>query len=765
MCVFFYIILPLFPKLVSGEFSASVSERPLFDRREPMESVALNVCKEIVGISAQSLFYTVQLKSGPFNKHFIRQLHEASIQTILISHQSKLNEVVTNGHIKNMIFILEDIDELLSLIFDTIANVNPSGSNQVRKTRLENDEKQLAEALPLYCVMLNDCLMRSRERSCDNQVNITTEELKDGSFLSDHVFNTTRGFSGNKVWNAKNYLVFMLKSTEQNYVDRRLETQLPHHEWAKETVNTPSRVDVTDGLMFCFKLFWRFFKSQRAVICHPEGCEKYDPFLENLISNRGEAKETFFDFSWSNMHGKSIRVGGGIATVLSNGSRNLGYPYLYKLILEVNFLNHVIDIFIDSVNSTLDVDFIDSSEYNKISCYSSDDVLKLDVDIKNVETGINSDGVDYSQLDISVSIDTGAVCLVVPHSGFMSQGLVIFKCFSPWAWVFILITAVLFISSQLIFQYIQCKVFHRFYSEAELDHYKSTSSILTIYGYFICGRPPSLLLGHLFTGKVLFFIFSFSALIISTVYLSGVTTLLSERVPGTEIDSLQMLEESEIFIQTDSALFNVETIRNAFDRQNLSEALKAKVVNTLDFYTGMVLDEVTDVADLIPNYFEAYTNRSLTIKNASDSRLEKVEDNIRSIATTDAFVVHVPTFSTLRESVFMQHMLMKEEFEYHLVEECLMTYPFLISFEKNSFLFDKLNHLIARYLESGLARRFLEKNQVLKNVRFEISRLTTDGGMPRPYNLNDLQSAFISLFFGLFLSILAFIGELSIDYF
>ncbi|CAH0390395.1 unnamed protein product [Bemisia tabaci] len=263
MYIPFYIILPLLEKIVPGTCSISVSDKLLFDRWEPMVSVAFNVCKEIVDISAQSLFYTVQLKSGPSNMHFTRQLHEASIQTILISHHSKLNEVVISGHIKNMIFILEDIDELLSLIFETIANEHPSGSNQARKSGLANNEKQLAGALPHYCIKLNDHLVRSSEKRCDEQVNITTEELKDTSVLSDHLSKRARGFSGNKVWNPKNYLVFVLKSTERYHVNQRHETQLPHYKRATKTANTRFRVDVTDSLIFCFKLFWRFFKGRK----------------------------------------------------------------------------------------------------------------------------------------------------------------------------------------------------------------------------------------------------------------------------------------------------------------------------------------------------------------------------------------------------------------------------------------------------------------------------------------------------------------------
>ncbi|CAH0390394.1 unnamed protein product [Bemisia tabaci] len=450
--------------------------------------------------------------------------------------------------------------------------------------------------------------------------------------------------------------------------------------------------------------------------------------------------------------------------VCTEGSLGHGYPYYPKLELEGLLFDHVLGILSDSLNSTLDKRYFDDPDFVNSSVCMFESNLKYDLALRKIDIGIGSDGVDYSQFDYSVSIDTGAVCIVVPHSDFMSQGLVIFKSFSLWVWVFVLITSILYILSQLIFQHIQYKVFYRLYSEAEIDLFKSTSSILTVYAYFICGRPPSLLLGHLFTGKVLFFIFSFSALIISTIFLSSMTTLLSERVPGAEIDTLKMLQESEIFIQTDF-LFDVANIQSAFDRQNLSEALKAKVVNNLDYYIEMVLAEMLGINRVFLQYMERDINRSMIIRNISDDMMKIVEDNIRAMATMDAFLVHLPTISTPRESVIMQHKLIKEGFKYHLVKECLMTYPIMISFEKNSFLFDKFNQIIARYLEGGLARRFLE-HKVPSNIKFDFSHSKTDGGKPpRPYGLNDLQSAFIGLFVGLILSFLTFVGELSINYF
>ncbi|CAH0389393.1 unnamed protein product [Bemisia tabaci] len=626
------------------------------DQWEPMVSVAVNVCQEIVNISQQPLFYTINLKSDVFGMHFIQQLHEASVQTILISHPSEMNRVVISDHGKNMIFILEDIYELLNFIFHTIAKKNSLRSHQNFVSRQKNNGNHSMEDLPQYCIKVDERLLRvNEEKMCDEQVNMTREDLEAGSVLPDHVFNKTRGFYGSKIWNAKNYLVFVLKSIAPIPPSHRHRAGLPCQKWTNETINNHSHVDLIDSLMFCFKFFWRFFKGQRTLICHPGGCEQYDPFTENLVSQGEEAGEDFFDFSWSDMHLKVLRVYGSQADWMKE---NLDYIVRedYKADFDSKFLV-TFPYIAHSLNCNVYEVYHASHEV--------DADLKFDIDLHQVDIGINHGGIDYSQFDFSVSFDSGALGIAVPHSGFMSQ-----------------------------------------------------------------------------------------------VFLSGMTTLLSERVPQSDIDSLKMLEESHVLIQTQT-FFNVKDIQSSFDRQGISEALKGKLVDSLEFYTDKMINAV-DPTLFFANYPRRYENRSLFIGNISRSLVEKMEECIRSVATTDAVLVHLPIATTPKESLFMRHFLMTEEFEYHLMKEYIMTDPWMIVFKKNSFVFDRLNKIIARYLETGHTRKALEK-LIPSNLRFDVSSGTIEGKKPRPYNIDDLQSAFIGLIVGLFLSFLVFLYELSID--
>lgn len=238
-CDSLYILSPILTIIISGGRGTSLFKRTDFDQWEPMVSVAFNVCQEIVHKSQQSLFYTVHLKSDESRVPLIKQLHEASVQTILISHPSEMNRVVISDHRKNMIFIFEDIDELINFIFYTVAKDPLFGSDQNVESRPKNHENKLIEDLPQYCIKIDERLLRvNEEKRCDGHVNMTSEELRPGSILSDHVFNETRGFYGNKVWNAKNYLVLILKNFAQICPNQRHgPPRLSCQKWMNKTMN------------------------------------------------------------------------------------------------------------------------------------------------------------------------------------------------------------------------------------------------------------------------------------------------------------------------------------------------------------------------------------------------------------------------------------------------------------------------------------------------------------------------------------------------
>ncbi|CAH0383768.1 unnamed protein product [Bemisia tabaci] len=723
---------------------------------ESLTSIAFNACRSIVEESKQELFYIYEdgLHSEPSFEHFNQRLHEASIKTVLISYHSHLTNAVNTDHGKNIIFLLKDMRELMSLIFYTISYPKLSdvnGGNTINreddKTRKEHQSKVI---LPPYCVTVDGrSLWAQGEETCSKKLRLSSTELEPNSILSDRVFNATRGLYINKIWNSKNYLIFILKDYDRIYshptYTKLLKTGNSGMEngLEKYTVDT----DPVASLLFCFKFFWRFFRGIRSVICHSHGCERYNPFMEKLVSSEGEANQNFFVFSWSDMQRKSISkfyTAGSTHKYRFVSSSSTVWEQLYEAVL---------NDFERAFNCTLRYQRTNYMA-DQFNSYGTEAGLKFDIDLQPFEYGLNLEGTNYSRYDFSVSVDTRSLCFATPHSGFMSQGLVIFKSFSPLVWTLIVITIVCFWIILGIFHYLQCKVFYFFYPDAESEFYRNSSPLFTVYAYFMCGSPGNLRLGHLLTGKVLFVIFSFSAIIITNAFLGCMTTLLSKRVQYPEIDSLKALEESELFIQILSS--DVELEQEMFYQQNQSEVLSAKLVSNLYDYCYAEFGE----------WFMNYLGISEDDESSADSnfiknRMVEIRKNILSMAAMDAVMISVPFSSIRKENVLMRHGFQVET-EYHLMEECLVTYPVMFPFLKNSFLYDKLNRIINQNLETGHTRRMMEKYDAWA-MRFPSEGRDAEDAEPKPYDLNDLQSAFIGLIIGLFVSFLTFVGELLVN--
>ncbi|CAH0391403.1 unnamed protein product [Bemisia tabaci] len=726
----------------------------------PPYSFLFRACQNMVDRSDQKLLYAVELSSDPLLLHLIQHLHQTHIQTIVISDSGKLTRSVSH-HVKNMIFNVNDFDELLSFILDSASQQEPIGINIINSTdsadRRTDREPPVKSFFSRSCIRVDTYFLWSGEgKTCDKTIDISSAELMDSSLPSDSVFNATRGLYVNKIWNSQNNLIFFLKNLCRNCSKPNAEPlrNAKYRQFANEIIGN-RKMDLFDTMIFCFRFFWRFFRGQKTIICHPRGCEKYDPFTENLISFTDENDENFFDFSWINMHRKPMKV--YIEYPRSGGLREVELVSWERLKL---FHEIAVENLAKSVNCSPNFDVIGGSAVYEY--YSEEEAdLRYGVDLHLFGTRVNVSGSDLEKTDFFVSVGAGAICIAVPHSGFMSQGLVIFKSFTPIVWIFTLITIFIFSLFQYFLQYSQCELFNRLYSEAQRDDFRGTSSILIVYAYFVCGSPPSLNSGHLATGKILFSIFSFSTLIISTAFLSSMTTLLSNRVLYPEIDSLRTLDESDLLIETFN---NPEVDSSFFENHDCSESLKAKLVNNYVFYIKELYKTTFPMAIALTNMSEVRRNFSITDEFVFNNWWVNISNVILSQFTSNAFLVGLPFMSNPRKNILIKLRINAEALDYHLVKECLMMYPLALSTPKNSFLYDKLNRVIAHLLETGHANRVLEDTSG-DFVRWENSSATEEDGEPRAYDINDLQSAFIALIIGLFLSFLTFVGELLIDFF
>ncbi|CAH0395513.1 unnamed protein product [Bemisia tabaci] len=576
---------------------------------DPLNSIAFNACRSIVDESKQDLFYIYEdgLHSEPSFEHFNQQLHEASIKTILISHHSYLTNAVNTDHGKNIIFILKDVRELMSLILYTVSKsriLEENGENTTSvkydKMRIEHQSKGI---LPLYCVTVDGRSFWSQgERTCSKQLRLSSAELEPDSILSDRVFNVTRGLYINKIWNSKNYLVFILKNFDPIHKHPAYTTL---RETGNGTQKYPVSIDPVARLVFCFKFFWRFFKGLKSVICHSQGCERYDPFTEKLISTEGETDRYFIDFSWSDMHRKSVSIfftdgKNHNSTVFESSSSNI-LVETYETVF--NDLKR-------AVNCSLKYPSFTIYMGDQFNSYGTEAGLKFDIDLQPFDYGLSLEGNDYS----------------------------------------------------------------------------------------------------------------------------------SKRVLYPEIDSLKALEESDLHIQI--SFDDVSTEKEMFSQQNHSEVLGAKLVSDLYDYS------VAEIGELFHNSFSKEDESSADF-NFTKNRIREIEKNIMSMVSMDAMMISVPFSSNHKENVRINHHAFHVDLEYHLMQECLITYPVMIPFLKYSFLYDKLNRIIYQNLETGHTRKMMERFDSNFMV-YSFEGTDAEGGEPKPYNLNDLQSAFIGLIFGLF---------------
>ncbi|CAH0387213.1 unnamed protein product [Bemisia tabaci] len=542
----------------------------------------------------------------------------------------------------------------------------------------------------------------------------------------------TRGLYTNPIRNSNNYLIFMLRDFDRD------DCKPPKQHHAMISPNETASNDF-DGLIFCFKFIWRFFRGLRTTICSEKGCSRYDHFAENIIWYSGEDHEVYFDFSVTNMHRKHLSF------LLDDAEGVFVTDHHFQKWMST-VRAQIIDAVAESINCTntfyIGYGYDDEEIGHEVG-------QQLNVDLHHVDIGATTEEIDYSRFDFSVGVETEAMCILTPHSELLPQCLVPFKVFSFPVWIFIGITVIVFVLMQYVFLQAQGGSFRNLYSETDISLYDSTSAAHTMYAYFICGSPPRLLLGKLFTGKILFIIFIFSALIISSVFLGGMTTLLTNTVQYPEIDTLKDLEDSDLLIQVP----DTEAAALYFAQLGLSEKLRGKLACNLALYLRLFDEEIgQSIRPKTPIGFQYRLWR--------DYVPEKFVKNVHVIMENDAFVAALQASLSSGTRVVRRLWLFPEKFEYHLVSERLKVRPYFHAFLKNSFLFEKFNVKMAQFLESGHVSKAYDSDFLDAPEAAPPPPKEED---PRPYSLNDLQLPFFSLLLGLFSSLLVFIAEMVIE--
>ncbi|XP_072158838.1 uncharacterized protein [Bemisia tabaci] len=572
-------------------------------------------------------------------------------------------------------------------------------------------------------------------RTCDFSLRINRAELEGAIHLADSVVEHTKGLFANSVWNSVNYITFFLPTI-------------------KEERNTS--VSVSLRLEFLFKFFWRFFKGLKTVVCLEKICYKYDPFID-LISQVDIINENYFTFV-PDLRGKVLSIGyvskedvfkSGMAlnpasyAIISHAAEDVEKKLQCEIILYGRFKG--------ALKNNESMDYFQNAQSNDF------DMLVFDGSISPYE--------DFSMFDFSAAIHSFSYCFATPRSSFVPQSFLLFICFSPQTWVVIILTILSLYVSFYAFHRSQLMLFDGLYSEIEQRAFANTPVSFYLYSFLVVGSPSRLLLGRVTTGKMLFLIVSLFVLVIITVYQSEMTNLLSKEVRYPEIDTLEDLKDSDLTIQTPDLEASLELLHD----YPFYDAIKTKLSEGSYYYREVLYDYVQEQMENVTDIYEliaqntSHANLYPLIRRFNDLRY-----NFQSVVTLNAVELGISDlYYKIEGNIKLGDPLLPNNFaEFHVVKECMLTYPLALQVQKNSYLSDFLIEEIRSYVEKGLVLKFLENTCYYPEIKcaYSIKHVTEDDASPVfAFTIENVQPAFVCLITGWILSGVVFAVELMVD--
>ncbi|CAH0392678.1 unnamed protein product [Bemisia tabaci] len=721
-------------------------EIPALFVQDGMIELSVTVCMNTVTISRRAVFHIINFTPNFPVTTLIHSLHEKYILTHTINDPCQfLGQIGRQPDSKNIIFFLKNFNDLSTLILNPAKNeCDGRISGEHNFTYLQQSGLRVNVSHSRFKgTFTPEKDATGASTPCDLKPHKDFAALDRRSVLTNRMLNLTHGFYNHTIWNYRNHLIFVVLSSQKTMASEKN---------AQAASNTSSRVYLDDCIFNClvsyFKFFWRIFKGQRAVICLENTCYRYDPYAERLSIFNGLSDEEYFDFSLTDLHGKTLRCGVEL--------HEANFPAVVHLSSWASPLLHSISLLQEALNCSVDlfdppIDIPLNSEAG----------LKYDLDLISIngEAGLIDLGV--SDVDHTVSVESCALCIVAPRRGFKPPYLVVFLSFSGPLWLIFLASVLLSIAVQRHFQQFQVRVLGDLYTDRSRSAFENTSAIFMIYGYFICGSPPRLLLGKWFTGRILFLIFSFSALIIVTVYQSEMVTLLSNRVRYEDIQNIGELQESDLFIQTTSSSEeHIEFLRKHPDYAGLETKLFTSYRSINDVLSEYLQPNIGGRLIINGTFYTIDENLLSTLTEGVFSEtLPALNKALISVMHTDAFFVNIPQSMLQQKNFLIRWRSLGEPVEWHRLDDCVFMYPFAYRVLRNSPFFEALNHKVTGLLESGIIDKAIGSERIGDKLGIFLQKDELDEE-PRPFTMTDLQSAFLFLCVGLSISGLVFVFEM-----
>ncbi|CAH0392961.1 unnamed protein product [Bemisia tabaci] len=350
-------------------------------------------------------------------------------------------------------------------------------------------------------------------------------------------------------------------------------------------------------------------------------------------------------------------------------------------------------------------------------------VAVLGVEVAGIFASLKDD------FDVSPAIETCQLSILVPRKGFVPQYFAIFYCFSPTVWIFVWVTFTFLITVHRAFVFIQQKYF--LHVNTNEDNNDATPTVMTIYRYILGISQPRLVLIELLTGKIIFFNIVFPTMVLTTLFLSGMVTLLNERIRYHDMNTLDEIKQADLLVQSSDLFDDLMLLADQpFDW------IEQKLSDTFLFRCAR-LDCVFE--DDVEKFMK---NISL---NDEDDETKLARGEVDAILKSDAFLARTPTqLSKYNNELFFDESTGRV-YEFHRVEEYIYSYPKVLLMLRNNFYREEINDGIMRYVESGILGSMTDstRQRVLQN--FQHSQEEEIGGKPKPFSMTDLKIAFICL--------------------
>ncbi|CAH0392620.1 unnamed protein product [Bemisia tabaci] len=722
-----------------------------------------NVCDNTRERSKLKTFHIVSLNPDYDLTPLMIDLGEQLVPSVLTHFHGSFDHFPAANRAKNILFILNDANDILNLILGTGSgsdSEDTTGADRNIRFRQDLTNNYTQRQLPNYCIMYTDSnsqyVIRDEKRGCDVTFQMSENDLKENSVLPEDVFQHVKRLYLHDVWNPDNFLIFKISRTNRRSTDILGQT------WSlAQNFNSTKGSDSicpNDKILVSLKFIWRAFRGHKTVICCEEICYWYEPFHEVIYHYAMEEKNDYFDFSWMSMNDKLIKV-----------AFPLEEENLISVSIGWNFWGNSMGLAIDALaekrkgtpNYWVYMDEENDTMWPVPRPLDLKTMVKLGYDF--LATKYSGYCANFSEFDPSPGIETAVLFIIVPRKGFLPSDLAVFRCFTPTVWLCTMLAMVTFFSAYYLYNKLQIRAFPLLYSQEELIHFKRVSISLTLFRNVLCMSQPRWTLGELKAGKIVFFVISFSTLIMTSLFASGMVSVLSEPVRYSDIDTLRELNQSSMDVQTDTSWSKDRAELFAGDSE--LKWLNQKLRSLFQFEFGY-LYEARTIQSSVPALKEMgakVTNWSEQVLNTSiNETITTMGRNSDAMMKSDAFLVEVTASFAERRNIILKQVEVHAENDFHFIREYITKHPFMYLMSKRSFYRDAVNDILTRLFESGVLgldhKRRLDGQTLAGNWR--PSPVKSEEETPRPFSLTDLRIAFIVLGFGLNAGVTAFILEL-----